>query len=173
MFSFAFLRRFAEIFLPATEEAGPAALDPGSAAPIREEYRAPRYSDLAIWFEDLTECPERVWGVGVAPAQGMDEEWFDAVLGYATASERRYAAPGLLSGVRVNVLFDCSNQYSWVLRQVSQRLGTTPWIRDLSEPGYAEFWLSQKPMFPPKTSISEGAITNADLTNCAIRTIEH
>ncbi len=174
MFSFSFLRHLTGIFQPATADADQLAHDPGTAAPIREERcRAPRYSDLAIWFEDLTDDPDRVWGAGVAPAQGMDEEWFDAVLGYATASERRYAAPGVLSGVRVNVLFESSTQYTWVLRQVSQRLGTNPWIRDLSEPGYAEFWLSQKPMFPPKTSISEGAITNADLTNCAIRTIEH
>ncbi|TPG89822.1 hypothetical protein EAH72_31075 [Pseudomonas caspiana] len=174
MFSFSFLRHLTGIFLPATADADPLAHDPATAVPIREErYRPLVYLDLAIWFEDLTDDPDRVWGVGVAPAQGMDEGWFDAVLGYAESSERRYAAPGVLCGVRVKVCSDNWGQFTRVLRQVSQRLGTNPWIRDLSEPGYAEFWLSQKPMFPPKTSISEGAITNADLTNCAIRTIEH
>ncbi|MBC2693204.1 MULTISPECIES: hypothetical protein [Pseudomonas] len=151
MFSLSFLRPLLGIFLPATVEAGPAALEPGSAAPTKEErYCAPRYSDLAIWFEDLTDVPERVWGVGVAPAQGMDEEWFNAVLGYAEASERRYAVPGVLSGVRVKVCSENLGQFTWVLRQVSQRLGTNPWKRDLSEPGYAEIWFSHKPLFPPK-----------------------
>ncbi len=132
------------------------------------------YVDLAVWFEDLTEDPDRVWGVGVAPAQGMDEAWFDAVLGYAEASERRYAAEGVLSGVRVKVRWDNWSQFTWVLRMVSQRLGTNPWIRDLAEPGYAEFWSSHNPLFPPKVSISgEGAITGADLTNSAIRTTEN
>jgi len=99
MYSFAFLQRFAEIFLPVTVEADSAAHDPGSATPNREErYRPTVDRDLAIWFEDLTDDPDRVWGVGVVPAQGMDEGWFDAVLGYAVASERRYAAEGMLSG---------------------------------------------------------------------------
>ena len=104
----------------------------------------------------------------------MDEGWFDTVLGYAEASERRYAAPGVLSGVRVKVQFDNWSQFTWVLRQVSQRLGTNPWIRDLSEPENAEFWYSHKPLFSPKTSITGGSATaTADLTNCAIRTTEN
>lgn len=160
MFSFAFLRHFSEFFLPAAVDAGPVADDPGSAAPTREEwYRPTVYRDLAIWFEDLTEDPDRVWGVGVAPAQGMDEEWFDEVLGNALASERRYAADGVLSGVRVKVSSENWDQFTLVLRKVSQRLGTNPWIRDLSEPGYAEFWSSHKPLFSPKASITGGGAT--------------
>lgn len=174
MYSFIFLRRFADIFLPAKAVTDTAADDPG-AAPIREErYRPTVYVDLAIWFEDLTEDPDRVWGVGVAPAQGLDEEWFDAVLGYVEASERRYAAEGVLSAVRVKVCWENWGQFRRVLRKVSQRLGTNPWIRDLSEPGYAEFWSSHKPMFPPKASnLCDGAITSADLTNRSIRTTEN
>lgn len=145
MFSFSFLRHLTGLFLPATAETGQAALEQGSAAPIREKYRAPRYSDLAIWFEDLTECPDRVWGIG-------------------------YAAEGVLSAVRVKVRWENWDQFTWVLRKVSQRLGTNPWIRDLSEPGYAEFWSSREPMFPPTASATGGGATTAsDLTNCAIR----
>jgi FAD/FMN-containing dehydrogenase len=175
MYSFAFLRRFADIFLPVRPDADLAAHEPGPATPIREErYRPIRYIDLAIWFEDLTECPDRVWGVSVAPAEGMDEEWFDTVLGYAEASERRYAAEGVLSGVRVKVRWENWDQFTWVLRKVSQRLGTNPWIRDLSEPGYAEFWSSREPMFPPTASATGGGATSAaDLTNCAIRITEN
>lgn len=173
MYSFSFLRRIAESFLAATADADPVAHAP--ATPTRDErYCAPRYSDLAIWFEDLTECPDRVWGVGVVPAQGMDEEWFDTVLGYAEASERRYVAEGVLSAVRVKVRWENWDQFTWVLRKVSQRLGTNPWIRDLSEPGYAEFWSSREPMFPPTASATGGgATTAADLTNCAIRITEN
>lgn len=170
MYSFAFLRRFAGFILPVWPDADPAEHEPGLATPIREERYPPiRYIDLAIWFEDLTDEPDRVWGVGVAPAQGMDEEWFDAVLGYAEASERRYAAEGVLSAVRVKVIWENWGQFTWVLRKVSQRLGTNPWIRDLSEPGYAEFWASRASMFPSITSSTgEGAKTSSDLTNCAI-----
>lgn len=105
------------------------------------------YRDLAIWFEDLTENPDRVWGVGVVPAQGMDEEWFDAVLGDVVARERRYVAEGVLSGVRVSLRDDDYSQFRRVLQKVSDRLGTIPWVRDLSEPAYSAAWYSGKSFF--------------------------
>lgn len=132
----------------ALADACPAAYDPRLATPIREElYRPPVYRDQAIWFEDLTDDPGRVWSVGVVPAQGMGEEWFDAVLGDVVARERRYVAKGVLSGVRVCLRDDDYSQFRRVLQKVSDRLGTIPWVRDLSEPAYSPAWYSGTSFF--------------------------
>ncbi|WP_116894766.1 hypothetical protein [Pseudomonas savastanoi] len=145
MFSFPFLRHLTGIFLPATAETGPAAHDPGSAVPIREErYRLP----LAIWFEDTSKDPDRLWPVKAVPPKGMDEEWFDAVLGDAAVVERRYVTEGLLSGAKVRVHAGDYCRFTSVLMKVSGRVGTIPWIRNLAEPDYANFWQSRKPLFP-------------------------
>lgn len=105
------------------------------------------YRDLVIWFEDLAEDPDRVWTVGFVPAQGMDEEWFDAVLGDVVTRERRYVAEGVLSGVRVSLRDGDYSQFRRVLHKVSDRLGITPWVRDLSEPVYSAAWHSGKSFF--------------------------
>lgn len=149
MFSFSFLRHLTGIFLPATADADPLAHDPGTAAPIREErYRPLVYLDLAIWFEDTSKEPGRLWPVKAVPAKGMDEGWFDAVLGDAVVYERRYVTEGVLSGAKVKILSDNYCQFTSVLMKVSGRVGTIPWIRNLAEPDYANFWQSRKPLFP-------------------------
>jgi hypothetical protein len=149
MFSFPFLRHLTGIFLPATAETGQAALEQESASPIREErYRLPVYVELAIWFEDTSKDPGRLWPVKAVPAKGMDEEWFDAVLGDAVVIERRYVTEGLLSGAKVRVHAGDYCQFTSVLMKVSGRVGTIRWIRNLAEPDYANYWQSRKPLFP-------------------------
>lgn len=57
---------------------------------------------LAIWFEDLTLCPDRAER-GVTPAKGMPEDWMDAIAGAAKIERRRHVAPGILSAVVVSL----------------------------------------------------------------------
>jgi len=106
-----------------------------------------RSMQLAIWFEDLTSSPERVFSAGAAPSPGMPEEWLDAVLGTAKASQHRYTEEGMLSAVLVDISPDHYDQFQSVLRSVGQRLGTNPWIRDLAEPHYADAWYSRRSFF--------------------------
>ncbi|WP_411961231.1 hypothetical protein ACK3BE_32375 (plasmid) [Pseudomonas mandelii] len=110
--------------------------------------------EVGIWFEDLTHEPDRLFSSASVPAAGMAESWFDDLVGRAEALERRYVAPGVLSGVKVRVRADQYEQFELTLRNISQRLGTNPWIRDLSEPGYAKFWESRRPFFPSRTEVS-------------------
>ena len=98
--------------------------------------------ELGIWFEDLTAEPDRVFCSDAAPAKGMPEEWFDSVLGIARAKQKRFVTPGVLSGVRVEVPLESYCQFESVLRSVCHRLGSNPWIRDLSEPDYLAYWSS-------------------------------
>lgn len=101
---------------------------------------------FAIWFEDLTLCPERAEH-GSTPAKGMPEDWMDAIKGVAKIERRRHLAPGILSGVVVSLPDPWhSEHFNSVLRQVARKLGTNPWVRDYEDAGHRQFWDSGAPI---------------------------
>lgn len=101
---------------------------------------------LAIWFEDMTLCPART-EVGVAPAKGMPEDWMEAITGAAKIEKRRYIDPGVLSAVVVSLPDPWHfEHFNGVLRQVAQKLGTNPWVRDYEDAGHRRFWDSGAPI---------------------------
>ena len=101
---------------------------------------------LAIWFEDLTLCPARAER-GITPAKGMPEDWMEAITGAAKIERRRHLEPGVLAAVVVS-LPDPRHfeHFNSVLRQVAQKLGTNPWVRDYSDAGHRQFWDSGAPI---------------------------
>ncbi|APC19507.1 hypothetical protein BLL42_27635 (plasmid) [Pseudomonas frederiksbergensis] len=126
---------------------------PITSAPLpdfQEQARSVR--ELGIWFEDLTGDPERLSFSAEFPAAGMPEEWFDELLGRAEVLQRRYVSPGILSAVKVRICSENYDQFESTLRKISQRLGSNPWVRDLSEPDYAQFWESRRPLFEPAST---------------------
>lgn len=113
---------------------------------------AQRWRTLAIWFEDLTLCPERALP-GIAPQRGMPERWFNVLLGNAKAEKRRYVDEGVLEAAVVELpppfpTYDglLSEQFVRQLMETCQLLGTIPWIRDYSEDSYREAWDSGRRM---------------------------
>jgi len=95
---------------------------------------------LAIWFENLSLCPVRA-EAGVAPAKGMPEDWMEAITGAAKIEKRRHIESGVLSAVVVSLPDPWHfEHYNSVLRQVAQKLGTNPWVRDYDEAGHRQFW---------------------------------
>lgn len=121
---------------------------PQISEPLRDhKVQEHRVMDLGIWFEDLTGDPERLFCSAEPQAAGMPETWFDDLLGRAEASERRYVSPGVLSAVKVRICCENYEQFVTTLKNISQRLGTNPWVRDLAERDYTLFWESRRPFF--------------------------
>lgn len=106
-------------------------------------YAVETWTSIAVWFDDATTSPDTLLP-GVAPAKGMPEAWFNDLLGRTvTARERRYASPGVLSGVRIDFPADSAllgEHFCLVLLRLAQRLGTIPRIRNYAEESYRKAW---------------------------------
>jgi hypothetical protein len=116
---------------------------------------------VAIWFEDLTQMPDRAER-GVSPRRGMPEEWFRIIVGNATVHEVRYVEPHVLSGALIqlpayNDQHAAIDHFSLQLRSVCAQLGTHPWLRNYDEEGYRDYWKSGKPLFPDNAPIQPPA----------------